>query len=107
MSQSDFGIIDPNIKDGATLATDLNSWRTALHSSHKGPAEPAYKIAGMLWVDDTNNPNWDLKFYDGSDWIIISTIDTTGNTSSGQSSGTSGSGGSGNPMQSIQFSKVF
>lgn len=105
MSQSDFGIIDPNTKDGATLATDLNSWRDALHSCHKASTAPAYKVTGMLWLDDTNNPNWDLKFYDGNDWIIISTIDTAGNTSIGQSS--SSGGGTGNPIQSNYIAGHF
>lgn len=79
MSQSDFGIIDPNTKDGATLATDLNNWRNAIHSAHKGSAAPIYASAGMLWVDDLNDPTWEIKFFDGNDWITLRTIDTANN----------------------------
>ena len=56
MSQSDFGTIDPNTKSGPTLATDLNTWRDALHSSHKGGSAPSYAAAGTVWLDDTSNP---------------------------------------------------
>ena len=105
MSQFDLGTIDPNTKDGASLATDLNSWRSALHSSHRGAIAPEYAVAGMLWVDDNAGTTWELKFYDGADWISLFTIDTAANTTNTQAS--SNTGGSGNPMQSIHFNKVF
>jgi len=34
MAQYDFGTIDPNTKSGTALASDLNSWRNAVHSTH-------------------------------------------------------------------------
>jgi hypothetical protein len=105
MSQFDLGTIDPNTKDGASLASDLTNWRSALHSSHKGSTAPGYAISGMLWVDDSADPTWNLKFYDGNDWIVINTIDISTNTANGQSN--SSSGASGNSMQSINFNKVF
>ena len=40
MSQFDFGTLDPAVVSGTTLATDLNSWRSALHSDHSGPSAP-------------------------------------------------------------------
>jgi microcystin-dependent protein len=79
MSQFDPGTIDPNTKDGATLASDINNWRDALHSSHRGTTAPGYASAGMLWVDDSAGTTWELKFYDGADWISLFTIDTTNN----------------------------
>lgn len=82
MSQYDPGTIDPNTKDGATLASDINNWRDALHSSHRGATAPGYASAGMLWTDDSAGTTWELKFYDGADWISLFTIDTTANTSS-------------------------
>ena len=48
MSQSDFGTIDPDTKNGTDLATDLNSWRDALHSMHRGASRPSYAAAGMV-----------------------------------------------------------
>ena len=79
MSQYDPGTIDPNTKDGASLASDLNSWRDALHSLHRGASAPGYASGGMLWVDDSADPIWVLKFYDGGAWINLFTVDTTNN----------------------------
>lgn len=52
MSQYDFGTIDPNTKDGTQLAADLNAWRDALHTTHKGATRPTYAQAGTLWLDN-------------------------------------------------------
>lgn len=79
MSQYDFGTIDPDTKTGSALATDLNSWRTAVHSSHRGSSRPSYAVAGTIWGDDTTNPVV-LYWYDGTDDIQIGTIDETANT---------------------------
>lgn len=78
MSQYDFGTIDPNTKSGTALATDLNSWRTALHSQHSGSSAPAYIATGMQWVDSTSG---DLiaNIYDGTDSIPLFQLDATNN----------------------------
>lgn len=78
MSQYDFGTIDAATKSGSGLATDLNSWRDALHSAHKGGSEPSYKVAGMQWIDDSTSP-WVIKLYDGTDWVETGYIDPTNN----------------------------
>jgi hypothetical protein len=78
MSQYDFGTIDPNTKSGTALATDLNSWRNALHSTHGGSSAPSYITAGMLWVD-TTSANYELKMYDGAQSITVAVIDATNN----------------------------
>lgn len=78
MSQYDFGTITPSTKSGTALASDLNAWRTALHSNHKGASAPSYKITGMLWIDDSSSP-WKLMAYDGTDQIIAGYIDPTNN----------------------------
>lgn len=70
MSQSDFGTINPTTKSGTTLASDLNSWRDAVHTTHKGASRPSYVQAGMLWIDSTTDP-WLVKLYDGSQDITI------------------------------------
>lgn len=82
MAQSDFGTINPATKSGAQLSTDLNSWRDALHSSHKGSTAPTYKVAGMFWLDDTTAATHLLKYYDGTDWITVLSMDTTSNRAS-------------------------
>jgi hypothetical protein len=78
MSQYDFGTIDPNTKSGTALATDLNSFRTALHTSHSGSTAPSYITTGMLWVDSTS-ANLKIKMYDGAQSIDVAIIDATNN----------------------------
>jgi len=84
MTQSNLDTpINPATKSGSTLADDLsgtNKWRDALHSLHKGSSRPSYAQAGMLWVDDTNNPLWDIKLYDGTNDIVLGVFNTTANT---------------------------
>ena len=64
MSQFDFGVIDPYVVDGVQLADDLNQFRDALLSYHRGPARPPYVVAGMLWINDAGGPtNWILNVY--------------------------------------------
>lgn len=64
MSQFDFGVIDPYVVDGVQLADDLNQFRDALLSYHRGGARPAYVVPGMLWINDAGGPtNWILNVY--------------------------------------------
>lgn len=78
MSQSDFGTIVPSTKSGTQLATDLNNWRDAVHSAHKGSSRPSYATAGTFWVNDAATP-WILYCYDGADDISLGTINATTN----------------------------
>ena len=78
MSQFDFGTINPNTKSGTALATDLNSFRTALHTSHSGSTAPSYITTGMLWVDSTS-ANLKINMYDGAQSITVAIIDATNN----------------------------
>jgi hypothetical protein len=78
MAQYDFGTIDPNTKSGTALATDLNSWRNAVHSTHSGSTAPSYTTAAMLWAD-TTSANYELKMYDGAQWIPVAVLDATNN----------------------------
>ena len=78
MSQFDFGTINPDTKSGSGLASDLNSWRDALHSMHRGSTRPTYAVQGMMWIDDTANP-WLIKMYSGTaDTVLASFNPTTG-----------------------------
>ncbi|MEO1200049.1 MAG: hypothetical protein AAFX39_12585 [Pseudomonadota bacterium] len=79
MSQFDFGTINPDTKDGTTLASDLGSWRDALNTLHKGAARPSYAQAGMAWVKEVSGTLWELNIYDGSTDIVIATINPSTN----------------------------
>ena len=80
MTQFDYGTIDPDTKNGSTLATDLNSHRDAVHSQHSGTSRPSYAAAGLRWLDTSVNP-WVRNLYDGADDIIEGYTDTTTNRS--------------------------
>lgn len=79
MSQSDFGTIDPNSKSGPQLALDLNKFRDALNSGHRGSARPVYAQAGMLWVRETSSTQWDLMFFDGDTDFVLRSVNPTAN----------------------------
>lgn len=79
MSQFDFGTIDPNSKSGAQLALDLNKFRDALNSGHKGSVRPSYAQAGMLWVRETSSTQWDLMFFDGDTDFVLRSVNPTTN----------------------------
>ncbi len=79
MSQSDFGVIDPNTKSGTQLAVDLNGFRDAVNSGHSGSTRPAYLPAGGHWVRIVSSTKWDLVLYDGAvDYTLRSVNPTTG-----------------------------
>lgn len=76
MSQYLFENIDPYVDTGVDLATDLNSWKDAIQSSHKGNARPSYAVAGTLWVNDTSSP-WKVNVYNGTTDVEIGTMNAT------------------------------
>ena len=81
MPQSDFGTIVASTKTGAALATDLNNWRDALYSGHRGSTAPSYPVQGLVWLDDSGGVTSVLvKRNDGADWITEGAINETANT---------------------------
>jgi hypothetical protein len=74
MAQSDFGTIVPSTKSGAALAADLNAWRDAVHSGHRGATRPSYVQAGMTWVQEVSGTTWRLYLYDGAQDILMGTF---------------------------------
>lgn len=78
MAQFDFGTIDPSNKSGTQLASDLNSWRDAVLSCHKGSSRPSYVKAGMLWIKDATAV-WEMYLHDGTDDILLGYFNTTTN----------------------------
>lgn len=80
MSQFDFGTIDPNAKSGPQLALDLNKFRDALNSGHRGSTRPAYAQAGIQWVRETSSAQWDLMLFDGDTDFVLRSVNPTTNT---------------------------
>src|SRR5262249_30745150 len=67
MSQFDFGNIDPYVVDGVQLAGDLNQWRDALYSKHRGAVRPSYVVPGVDWINDAAGAAaWSWGFYSGA-----------------------------------------
>lgn len=64
MTQFNFGTIVASTKSGSGLAADLNAWRDALHTNHKGPTRPTYVKSGLGWIKDVDSP-WEDYVYDG------------------------------------------
>lgn len=77
--QFDYGTIDPTTKSGTQLASDLNNFRSAVNSFHRGSSPPPYATAGIIWVDDSSNPLWDYKAYDGTHWIPVFRVNINSN----------------------------
>ena len=74
MSQADSNI-GAN-QSGLAYRTADNSGKKAILNHHKGSAEPSYKEAGMIWLDDTATP-WVLKIYDGSTFIALGQVNAS------------------------------
>lgn len=77
MSQFDWGVIDPNAKSGSQLALDLNNFRDALNSLHRGISRPPYVQAGMLWIREVTTERWDVVLHDGQNDLVLRSLDPT------------------------------
>ncbi|MFH1157596.1 MAG: hypothetical protein V1721_01735 [Pseudomonadota bacterium] len=55
-----------------------NDGKKAILNHHKGSTAPAYAEAGIVWLDDAATP-WVLKVYDGTDWIVLASINASTN----------------------------
>lgn len=71
MSQFDWGVIDPNSKSGPQLALDLNDFRDALNTLHRGAVRPSYAQPGMQWVREVSAERWELCLYDGQADLVL------------------------------------
>lgn len=74
MSQSDFGNITSPQPGADFFDNKLEPWRDALHTLHRGNTRPSYVQSGMMWIDDSATP-WSLKVFQGSDDIVMGTLD--------------------------------
>lgn len=64
---------------GTGLRTLNNSAEEAQNTQHRGSSRPTYLTSG-LWLDDSANPSWVLKLFDGTDDITCGTFNVTTNT---------------------------
>jgi len=61
--------------------TDLNNVLTAINTSNSGTSRPTSAVAGTIWLDNSGDATAHLlKFFDGTDDILLGTINTTANT---------------------------
>lgn len=70
--------------EGELTDTNIRQFKLdleALTRLHKGPSRPSYAVAGMLWINDSNTPIWELYVYDGSDDTLVDRINITDNKS--------------------------
>jgi|GEM_PF-1138087 len=75
MSQHDMNIANQGFP---AFRTDLNNALSALASLSAGSTAPATPTQYQLWLDSSASPLV-LKFYDGVDWIALSSINASTN----------------------------
>lgn len=80
MTQYSRATLDPNTHGGTFLATELNGWAAALLSNHKGASRPSYAVDGMIWHKAVSSTVVEIYFFDGSDDILIGTVNPTANS---------------------------
>jgi hypothetical protein len=78
--QFDFGTIDPSLKDGTQLASDLNNWRDALNSNHMAASAPSYVVQGLIWTKDVSPTVKEVYVYDGASSILLFSYNPSAHT---------------------------
>ena len=78
MSQFDFGDLSSPLSGTNFFDSNLEPWRDALHTSHSGSSRPSYVVNGTFWLDTTTTP-YNYNMFDGTDDILIGTINATTN----------------------------
>lgn len=77
MAQTSYSSISAN-QTGTQYRTQDNDRYAAALSSHSGNSRPAYAVAGTEWLETDVTP-WNLWFFDGTDDILLGTINATTN----------------------------
>lgn len=57
-----------------TLMSRIQANVDALLSCNSDASQPGYRQAGTIWLQTSSTP-WQLRFYDGSSWITMATVD--------------------------------
>ncbi|WP_206113814.1 hypothetical protein [Rhizobium laguerreae] len=61
------------------MSQRINNNFDAIISGHSGPSRPSYAVAGTVWEDTSVAGSVKFYHYDGSDDILLRTIDTINN----------------------------
>lgn len=56
------------------LKDNMEPWRDAVHSMHAGVTRPDYVVPQMMWIDTSATP-WVLKVFQGSNDIVLGSLD--------------------------------
>ena len=80
MTQTVFSNIVASTKSGTALASDLNSFKDSLLSSHSGTDRPSYAVEGTVWVDQVSASVRDYYLFDGTSDIKLFTYNPTAHT---------------------------
>lgn len=67
---------------GLTMTNDMIAAIAALISSNSGASAPstdctAAPVLGQFWLDTTSSQYRKLKYFDGSSWLVVATLDST------------------------------
>jgi len=79
MSQYTHGTIDATTKTGTQLALDIASEESAQNTNHSGASRPSYAVAGMVWVKTVSATAHEHYYFDGTDDILLGTVNPTTN----------------------------
>lgn len=76
MTQSTLNI-NPSTTNGTQLASLLNTFASAVHSTNLGPTPPLYAENGTIWCDNSAN-NYVFKVRKDNTWVTLYTITPEG-----------------------------
>lgn len=70
---------------GLQAANFINAGFSSIFSSNSGTSAPinacgGVSVKGQWWLDTTSGTSQPLKFFDGSQWLTVGTLDITGHT---------------------------
>lgn len=80
MSQIVFDTIDPNTTSGTQLAAILDDFKDAMISTQSGNSRPSEIDAGGKWINFISGTQWEMNLFDGSDDIVLYTVNPSNNT---------------------------
>jgi hypothetical protein len=76
-SVSDYSIANQGF---SAFRTELNNILGAINTNNLATSAPASLAAGSMWVDSSSSGTHSVKYYDGSDSIVLFNVNTTANT---------------------------
>ncbi len=78
MAQHDYNIANASFP---TVRADINNALSAINTSNSGSSRPSGAVEGTIWLDTSGAATAQLlKLFDGTDDILLGTINFTANT---------------------------